>query len=162
MLEHPFDPIVDENCQVLVLGSFPSVQSRENGFYYGHPRNRFWPMIAKVYGEPLPAERQGRAEMLLRHHIALWDTALRCDVSGSMDSGIRNVVPTDLTAVLKRADISRVLLNGRLAGRVYQSCQEAGAGLTGVVLPSTSPANAAWSLDRLCAIWSAYLPDPSR
>ena len=158
MLEHPFEPVVDEGCTVLVLGSFPSVKSRENGFYYGYPRNRFWPMLAAVYGEEVPADIPSRKALLLRRHIALWDAALCCDADGSMDRDIRNVIPTDLTPVLSRADIRLVLANGALAGSLYRRYQQKASGIPAVILPSTSPANAAWSLQRLCRAWSNYLP----
>ena len=158
MLVHPFEPVVDEGCTVLVLGSFPSVKSRENGFYYGHPRNRFWPMLAAVYGEEVPQDIPSRKSLLLRRHIALWDAALSCDIDGSMDQDIRNVVPTDLAPVLSRADIRLVLANGALAGRLYRRYQQKTTGLPLEVLPSTSPANAAWSLQRLSRAWSSYLP----
>ena len=158
MLEHPFEPIVDEGCTVLVLGSFPSVKSRENGFYYGHPRNRFWPMAAAVYGEDVPGDNESRRSLLLRHHIALWDVAFRCDITGSMDQDIRNVTPTDLHGLLAAAPIRLVLANGSLAGRLYRRYQQETAGLPVIVLPSTSPANAAWSLERLCSAWGANLP----
>ena len=158
MLVHPFEPVVDEGCSVLVLGSFPSVKSRENGFYYGHPRNRFWPMLAAVYGEEVPPDIPSRKALLLRRHIALWDAALSCDIDGSMDQDIRNVVPTDLAPILSRADIRLVLANGALAGRLYRRYQQKKTGLPVEVLPSTSPANAAWSLQRLCCAWSSYLP----
>ena len=116
MLVHPFEPVVDEGCTVLVLGSFPSVKSRENGFYYGHPRNRFWPMLAAVYGEEVPQDIPARKALLLRRHIALWDAALSCDIDGSMDQDIRNVVPTDLAPILSRADI-RLVARQRSPGR---------------------------------------------
>ena len=158
MLEHPFEPVVDGDCTVLVLGSFPSVKSREIGFYYGHPRNRFWPMLARVYGEELPADIPARKVLLLRHHIALWDAALCCEVDGSMDQDIKNVTPTDLSKILSQANIRLVLANGSLAGRLYQRFQQQETGLPCTVLPSTSPANAAWSLDRLCEAWAPFLP----
>ena len=158
MLTHPFEPVADEGCRVLVLGSFPSVKSRENGFYYGHPRNRFWRMIAGVYREMPPEDIPGRRLLLLRHHIALWDAALSCEVEGSMDQDIRSVAPTDLSRVLSRANIAKVLANGQTAGRLYRKYQQPLCGLPVTVLPSTSPANAAWSLERLCAAWAPHLP----
>lgn len=158
MLEHPFEPVVDEGCTVLVLGSFPSVKSRENGFYYGHPQNRFWPVMAAVCGEKTPESIPEKKALLLRSHIALWDAALSCRVNGSMDRDVRDVVPTDLSVILRRADIRLVLANGALAGRLYRRFQQKETGLPAVVLPSTSPANASWSFDRLCAAWGAFLP----
>ena len=159
MLEHPFEPVVDEGCTVLVLGSFPSVKSRENGFYYGHPRNRFWPMLAAVYGEEVPADIPSRKALLLRRHIALWDAALCCDAAGSMDRDIRNVIPADLTPILSRADIRLVLANGALAGSLYRRYQQKASGIPAVILPSTSPANAAWTLGRLTEAWKQALQE---
>ena len=115
-------------------------------------------MLAAVYGEKVPLDIPARKALLLRRHIALWDAALCCDVDGSMDQAIRNVVPTDLKKVFVQADIRTVLANGSLAGRIYQRFQQKETGLPCTVLPSTSPANAAWSLEKLCAAWAPFLP----
>lgn len=149
---HPFAPVWDENCRVLILGSFPSVKSRENAFYYGHPQNRFWKVLAQVFEEDVPATIEEKKTLLLRHHIALWDVIARCDIIGSGDSSIKNALPNNLDEILQNARIKCVILNGRTAGKLYQKYQKT-EGIPFAILPSTSPANAAWSLDRLTEAW---------
>lgn len=172
-IEHGFDPVFDRRCRVLVLGSLPSVLSRANAFYYGNPQNRFWRVIATVTGEPTPPNEgdalpdgtaatlawsvRAKRALLLRHGIALWDTIQSCDIQGSSDASIRNVVPTDLARVISRAPIEAVLCNGGTAGRLYRRYQRAAVGIDAVVLPSTSPANASWSLERLVGRWGEVL-----
>lgn len=172
-IEHGFEPVFDEGCRVLVLGSLPSVLSRAHAFYYGNPKNRFWRMVAAVTGEPVPpnegdalADRapatlaqsiEAKRALLLRHGIALWDTIQSCDIQGSSDASIRNVVPTDLARVISRTPIEAVLCNGGTAGRLYRRYQRAAVGIDAVVLPSTSPANASWSLGRLVGRWGEVL-----
>ncbi len=142
---------------MLILGSFPSVKSREQGFFYGHPRNRFWPMIAALFGEALPPDTAGRAALALRHHLALWDVIAACDIEGSADAAIRNPVPTDLRRITAGAPIAAVLCNGALSGQLYARFQRPLLGLDARVLPSTSPANATWTLPRLSAVWGEAL-----
>ena len=156
-LEHPFEPVFDNRSRVLILGSFPSVRSRAEGFYYGHPQNRFWRMLALVYGEEAPADIPSKKRLLLTHQLALWDAAAQCDIEGSLDSSIANAVPTDLSVILKAACITRVLCNGQTAGRLYQRLQQPLTGLPAQILPSTSPLNAAWSLERLAEAWRKAL-----
>ena len=156
-LEHPFEPVFDSRSRVLILGSFPSVRSRAEGFYYGHPQNRFWRMLALVYGEETPADIPSKKRLLLTHQLALWDAAAQCDIEGSLDSSIANAVPTDLNAILKAARITRVLCNGQTAGRLYQRLQQPLTGIQAQILPSTSPLNAAWSLERLAEAWGKAL-----
>ena len=156
-LEHPFEPVFDSRSRVLILGSFPSVRSRAEGFYYGHPQNRFWRMLALVYGEETPGDIPSKKRLLLTHQLALWDAAAQCDIEGSLDSSIANAVPTDLNAILKAARITRVLCNGQTAGRLYQRLQQPLTGLPAQILPSTSPLNAAWSLERLAEAWGKAL-----
>ena len=150
---HPFEPVFDNRSRVLILGSFPSVRSREEGFYYGHPQNRFWRVIAAVYGEAVPADLPAKKRLLIDHQLALWDAAARCDIVGSRDSSIENAVPTDLSVILSRARIERVLCNGQTAAKLYHRLQEPYTGLKAQTLPSTSPLNAAWSLERLTRAW---------
>ena len=154
---HPFAPVVDANCRVLVLGSFPSVKSRENGFYYGHPRNRFWQVTARVFGEPVPQTVAEKRDMLLRHGVAMWDVIASCEIEGSSDSSVRNAVPVDIAKITGVCRIERVLCNGALAGKLYERYLQAALGLPATVLPSTSPANAAWSVDRLTEAWAAAM-----
>ncbi len=157
MIDHPFPPVVDEGCRVLVLGSFPSVKSRANAFYYGHPQNRFWRMMAAVLGEPTPQSIGEKRGMLLRHGIALWDVIASCEIVGSADASVKDVAPVDIARVTDMAHIDRVICNGALAGKLYQRHLQDRMGVEAVVAPSTSPANAAWSLERLVAAWRKLL-----
>lgn len=160
-IPHGFEPVFDERSRVVVLGSFPSVLSRANAFYYGNPRNRFWRVMARVLDAPVPSDDDipAKRRLLLDHGVALWDVVLSCDVRGSSDASIRNVVPVDLARITSVSPVSAVLCNGGTAGRLYRRWLEPACGMTAEVLPSTSPANAAWSEDRLVAAWSeALLP----
>ena len=157
MVVHPFAPVFDEHSTILILGSFPSVRSRAEGFYYGHPQNRFWRVLAAVYGEDAPASTDEKKCLLLRHGLALWDAAAQCDIDGSRDSSIRFAVPTDLSIILSRASIRRVLCNGQTAAALYRRLQQPRTGLPPIVLPSTSPLNAAWTFERLTEAWKEQL-----
>ena len=156
-VEHPFPPVVDKDCRILILGSFPSVKSREDGFFYGHPQNRFWRMLAAVFGEDVPADIPAKKALLLRHRIALWDVIASCDIEGSSDASVKNAVPVDIEQVLRAAPITRVICNGALAGKLYARYLQPATGIGAVVLPSTSPAIAAWSLERLTAAWGEVI-----
>lgn len=153
--QHNIAPIFDQNSRVLVLGSFPSVKSRENGFYYFHPQNRFWRVLERLYGSDELKTVGQKREFLLRHNIALWDVISSCDVTGSSDSSIKNVVLNDVSMITDAADIKAVFCNGAAAYRLYCRYLENEVGMSAVQLPSTSPANAAFSLDRLCEEWKA-------
>ena len=155
---HPFGPLFDADSEILILGSLPSVKSREQRFFYGHPQNRFWPLLASLFGEPVPASVEEKRALALRNHVALWDTIYACDIRGSSDSSIRGVVPTDLRPILAGAPIRRIFCNGRSSGLYYAKYQERQLGRPAVTLPSTSPANAAWSMERLREAWSVILP----
>ena len=157
MIHHPFPPLFDKNSKVLILGSFPSVRSREQMFFYGHPQNRFWRVLAEVLGEVCPLSIEEKREMLLRRHIALWDVIGSCDIVGSADSSIRNVLPNDLTAIFAAADIRAVFVNGKTALRYYEKYQYPLHGREAICLPSTSPANAAFGIERLVAAWHEIL-----
>lgn len=154
MIEHPIPPVYDNNSKVLILGSFPSVKSRETGFFYGHPQNRYWKVLAAIFGEDVPMTIPDRKEFLFRNHIAAWDVIQSCDITGSSDSSIRNVTANDLSEILDCADIREIYVNGRTAEKLYIRYTEKMTGRTCTCLPSTSPANAAWSLDRLIEAWS--------
>ncbi|MBQ8201720.1 MAG: DNA-deoxyinosine glycosylase [Clostridia bacterium] len=154
---HPFAPVVDPNCHTLILGSFPSVKSRKNAFYYGHPQNRFWRMLAAVFQEELPADIPAKKALLLRHGIALWDVIASCEIHGSSDASVRNAVPVDIAQITEIADIRRVICNGTLAAKLYSKHLKPIMGMEALTAPSTSPANAAWSLDRLTGIWQPLL-----
>ena len=151
---HPIEPTFDENSRVLILGSFPSVRSRETGYFYGHPQNRFWRVLASVYGEETPGTNDEKKAFLLKNGIALWDVIASCEISGSSDARIRNAQPNDLRVILNDAQIGRIFVNGKTAEKLYRRYLLPQTGMEAVVLPSTSPANAAWRLERLIAAWS--------
>ena len=157
MLRHPFEPVYDADARILILGSFPSERSRAEGFYYGHPQNRFWRVLAAVYGETPPAGVPEKKRLLLSHRLALWDAAAACDITGSLDSSIRRPEPTDLSRILAAAPIERVLCNGQTAGRLYRTLQQPLIRLPAEILPSTSPLNAAWTLEKLTDAWRQAL-----
>ena len=159
MIIHPIPPLYDENSKILILGSFPSVRSREEGFFYGHPQNRFWKVISAVYGEDTPLTVPDKKSFLLRNHIALWDVIGSCDIEGSSDSSIKNVSANDLSVILKDADIRNIYVNGQTAYKYYCKYSEKETGRKAICLPSTSPANAAWSLDRLISAWNCTNTD---
>ena len=161
---HEFDPVFDERSRVLVLGSLPSALSRESRFYYGNPRNRFWRVVAACAREPVPADDDipAKRSLLLRHGIALWDVIESCDIRGSSDASIRNVVPADVRRITAVAPIEAVICNGGTTGRLYRRWLEPVCGLPATVLPSTSPANAAWSLERLVERWREELDGLTR
>ena len=152
---HPIPPLFDASSRILILGSFPSVKSREGLFFYHHPQNRFWKVLAGVLEEPVPGSIEEKKIFLLKHRIALWDVIASCTIEGSSDSTIKNVVPNDLSGILSAADISRIFCNGGASFKYYKKYQEPRTGRAAVRLPSTSPANAAWSLDRLIREWAA-------
>lgn len=155
MITHPIPPVFDEHSRVLILGSFPSVKSREAQFFYGHPQNRFWRVLAALFGEGAGETPAEKTAFLLRHNIALWDVIASCEIEGSADSTIANAAPNDLSVILCTAQITHIFTNGKTADRLYRQYQLPQTGITAVCLPSTSPANAAWSLDRLTEAWQA-------
>ena len=154
MIRHPFPPLYNEHSRILILGSFPSVKSREQMFFYGHPQNRFWRVMAKVLDKSVPETISQKREFLLSSCIALWDVIASCDIEGSADSSIKNVVPNALAPILSSADIRCIFTNGKTAEKYYARYTEKITGRKAVCLPSTSPANAAWSIDRLADEWS--------
>lgn len=151
---HSFEPVYNSDSKILILGTLPSVKSRENHFYYGHKQNRFWKLLARICEEVVPETIEEKKAMLLRNHIAIWDVIYSCDIKGSSDSSIKNVVPTDLKQILVSSSITKIYANGNKAGALYEKYQQSNTSLDITVLPSTSPANAAWSLDRLYDTWS--------
>lgn len=150
---HTFEPVFDENSKVLVLGTFPSVKSREQNFYYGHPQNRFWRVVASVCGCAVPATIPEKKEMLLREHIAVWDVIASCDITGSSDASIRNVQENDIGQILKVVPDIRIFANGAKAHELYQKYMQKAAGRNATRLPSTSPANAACGMEKLVEAW---------
>ena len=154
---HPIAPVFDTHSDILILGSLPSVKSREQMFFYGHPQNRFWRVMEALFqSEPLLTV-EDKKQFLLAHHIALWDVIYSCDIKGSADSTIRNVEPTDLNLVIQNSNVSRVFCNGKTSGNYYDKFQKERTGIDAVTLPSTSPANAAWNLERLVEAWRCIL-----
>ena len=158
MQVHPFDPIYDEDSRILILGTFPSVKSREVQFYYGHPRNRFWKTLATLLQADFPQTVEEKIRFLKTHHIALWDTCAACDIDGSADATIRRTVPNDIRPILEHTDIRAIFCGGKTAGRLYETHLFPQTGIPAIVLPSTSPANAACTDAMLIDAWSAILP----
>ena len=140
-ITHSFEPIYNEDSEILILGTLPSVKSRENNFYYGHKQNRFWKLLAKLCEEETPQTVEEKTAMLLRHRIAIWDVIQSCDIKGSSDSSIKNVVPADIAKILKESSVQRIYANGDKAYRLYKKYCEKETGKKAEKLPSTSPAN---------------------
>ncbi len=187
ILTHPFEPLYDAESRILILGSFPSVKSREQNFFYGHPQNRFWKVLANVFSETGNASGRGtgaeasasaepasaapsnpvfvpqtieeKRAFLLSHHVALWDVIYSCRIHGSSDASIRDAVPTDLRRIIENSKVDRVFVNGQTAFKLYQKYQQKLISLPAAVLPSTSPANATWSVERLTEAWKVILQD---
>jgi len=153
MIIHPIPPVYDKNSEILILGSFPSVKSREAAFFYGHPQNRFWRVTARVFEEEVPVTTEEKKAFLLKNHIAVWDVIQSCDIVGSSDSSIRNVTVNDLNLILNAGNIRTVYVNGKTALKYYRKYTEPLINRPAVDLPSTSPANAAWNEDRLYEAW---------
>lgn len=153
MVIHPIEPVFDSCSRVLILGSFPSVRSREAGFFYGHPQNRFWKVLAAVFGREVPVTIPEKRALLLEERVALWDVIASCEIEGSSDSSIRNVVVNDLSRILETAKIETIFVNGKTAQRYYDRYLRPVTGREAVCLPSTSPANAAWTLEKLKSAW---------
>ena len=150
---HPIEPVFDAHSHTLILGSFPSVKSREGQFFYHHPQNRFWRVLSEVLEEPLPILIEEKRQLLLRRGIALWDVVGSCEIRGSDDASIRNAQPNDLSRILTYAPIARIFCNGKTAHRLFEKLQQPQTGRSAICLPSTSPANAQWALPRLCEAW---------
>ena len=153
MICHPIPPFYDKNSNILILGSFPSVKSREQMFFYGHPQNRFWKVVAAVFDQEVPQSIEQKKEFLKRNNIAIWDVIGACEIEGSADSTIKDVTPNDLSQILNTADIKRIFVNGKTAEKYYNKYTKAVVGCEAVCLPSTSPANAAWTLEKLIDAW---------
>lgn len=156
-VEHTFLPVYNKDSEILILGTFPSVKSRENQFYYGHPQNRFWKVIAKLTGSSLPITIEQKKEMLLKHHIAVWDVIKSCSIIGSSDSSIKDVIVNDFSTVLKDTGIRKIYANGGKAYELYMKYAYEQTGRKIERLPSTSPANAAYQMERLCQEWAKIM-----
>ena len=156
-LAHPFPPLFDSISDTLILGSFPSVKSREAMFFYGHPQNRFWKLMAKLFDEEVPVTIEEKSSLILRNRLALWDSIRSCTITGSSDSSVKDVVPNDLSVIFDNSRVSRVFCNGALSHKMYMKYIFPHTNISAVKLPSTSPANAAFSVDRLYEHWKIIL-----
>ena len=154
MIAHPFGPLFTEQSRVLILGSFPSVKSREQNFFYGHPQNRFWKVLAAVLDAPVPETIADKQRLVKGHGLALWDSIASCDITGSSDASIRNVKSNDLHIILDHSDIRKIYCNGKKSHQIYNRYIRDDLGREAECLPSTSPANAQWTLPRLIEAWS--------
>ena len=159
MIKHPIPPLYDESSRVLILGSFPSVKSREQMFFHGHPQNRFWRVLALVFGEDAPLTIEEKRSFVLRHRLALWDVLASCDIEGSADSTIKNAVANDLSEIIKNSKVAKIFVNGKTAEKYYIKYTEKKLGRKAICLPSTSPANASFSLEKLKEAWSIIKSD---
>jgi len=151
---HTFEPVYDHKSKILILGTFPSVKSRELGFYYQHPQNRFWKVVSTLVDVSMPKNVEEKKAMLLSSHIALWDVIYSCDINGSSDSSIKNMVPNDIRSLLNKSDIATIYANGGKAFELYNRYCFETTDKAIIKLPSTSPANASYSLEKLLACWS--------
>ena len=152
-VKHEIPPVYDENSKILILGSFPSVKSRENQFFYHHPQNRFWKTLAAVVGCDTPISIEEKKKFLLTNNIAVWDVIASCEIEGSSDSSIKNVVVNDFNSIIYKSNIKQIFCNG---GKSYDLCRkycEKSTNMKAIKLPSTSPANARFSLDKLISEW---------
>ena len=154
---HTIPPLYDSHSRVLLLGSIPSPKSREIGFFYGHPQNRFWRVLAAVLGEEVPQTIEDKRTMCLKHHVALWDTIARCDIAGASDTSIRNAVPNDIGKLVRESEITRIFATGGKSAELYRKLIVPTLHIPITQLPSTSPANAAWSLERLIEAYRVIL-----
>lgn len=152
-VKHPFPPLYDKDSRILILGSFPSVKSREQKFFYGHPQNRFWKVISGIFNEKMPDTIEEKKRLILGNHLALWDVIAECEITGSSDASIRNARANDLSEILMHSSVKKIIVNGKTAEKLYIRYIEPSTGIKAAVLPSTSPANAAWKLDRLIDSW---------
>lgn len=158
-VRQPFLPVYDAHSNILILGSFPSVKSREAGFYYGYSRNRFWKVLAGILEWKAPETIDAKKEMLLANHIAIYDVIESCQIIGSSDSSIKDVRPADIGEIVEKSQIRAVFTNGKTASKLYEKYQAERIRLPMLELPSTSPANAAYSLDKLIEIWSGKIKE---
>lgn len=156
---HPLEPLYRQDSKILILGSFPSVKTREYGFFYGHPQNRFWPLMGLLFKENISTEIEDRRDFLLRHQIAVYDSIYQCEIVGSSDASIRHVIPSNLQKIFHAADIQKVFCNGASAYFYYQKYHAGSSGIPGIKLPSTSPANAQYRLEDLFDEWKQILEE---
>jgi len=155
MVLHNIEPVWDSRCRVLVLGSFPSVKSREQRFFYGHPQNRFWPLMGALFSEPVPQTIGEKKALLLKHGVALWDVIASCEIEGSSDASIRGVQPNDIASLVRLFPLRAIFTNGSASSRLYRLHVMPGLGIKDTRLPSTSAANARMRLPDLVRAWDA-------
>lgn len=153
MIIHPIPPLFNAESETLILGSFPSVKSREAAFFYGHPQNRFWAVIATIYGTEKPLNVEDKKELILSNKLALWDVIAQCEIEGSADSTISDVTANDLSIILENSNVKRIFVNGKTAEKYYNKYTYPQTSIKAICLPSTSPANAAWSIEKLVEVW---------
>lgn len=153
MIIHPIPPLFNEESETLILGSFPSVKSREAAFFYGHPQNRFWTVVAEIYGYNKPQTVEEKTKLILENKLAMWDVIESCEIEGSADSTISNVTANDLSIILENSKVDRIFVNGKTAEKYYKKYTYPKTEIKAICLPSTSPANAAWNIERLVEAW---------
>lgn len=156
-ITHPLKPLYNKDSKILILGSFPSVKTREYSFFYGHPQNRFWPLMENLFGEKLSTDIEERRAFLLKHKIAVYDSIYQCDIIGSSDATIKNVIPSELGSIFETAGITQVFCNGGASFKYYQHYHAKKTGIKAIKLPSTSPANARFRLEDLVKEWAKIL-----
>ena len=156
-ITHAFDPVFDSESRILVLGTMPSPKSRELGFYYSHPRNRFWPVLSEILGEKVPETPEEKRDFCIRNKIALWDVLKECDIDGASDSSIKNAVPNDMSIIFEKAQIKAVFTTGATASKLFKKFIEPKTGISAIALPSTSPANAKFKSGELCEEYKIIL-----
>lgn len=154
---HPLKPLYDNNSKILILGSFPSIKTREYGFFYGHPQNRYWKLMESLFNENLSRDIGERRDFILRHNIAMYDSIYECEIIGSSDASIKNVVPSDLSKIFENGNIKEVFCNGATSYKYYKKYHRNKYNIDGIKLPSTSPANARYRLDDLIEEWKIIL-----
>ncbi len=160
MVSHPIPPLYNHDSEILILGSFPSIKSREGAFFYNHPQNRFWYVLSHILNTPLPISIKEKREFILNNKIALWDVIKSCDIVNSSDSSIKNITTNDIDFILKSSNVKMIFTNGAKASELYKKYIYPKVNIKAICLPSTSPANAKYTLDKLYEEWSiikAYL-----
>lgn len=159
MITHPFEPIFAKTSRILILGSFPSAKSRQQNFYYGHPQNRFWKIIAKIFNEKMPELIKEKTDLIINNNLAIWDVIKSCDIKGSADNSIKNAEIFDMNELIRKTNIRKVIFNGKKAAEEYFKYNEIIEGIEYVTLPSTSPANAVYTFDKLYNIWEKTIKE---
>ena len=159
MIEHPFKPVYSDKSKILILGSFPSVKSREKNFYYSHPQNRFWKVIANIFNEVIPNTIEDKKQLILNNNLAIWDVIKRCEIIGSMDSSIQNIESCDVNSLIVKTGITKVIFNGNKAAEAYYKYNKKLEEIEYTTLPSTSSANATYSFEKLYNAWKEELKE---